>query len=155
MDGRLHSEPVTDISIRDSKIDFRTTWEGREVRLSGELEGDRLRGSLTLASASPQDPLLQGRLELLRLSPSSSSPGVALPAPTGPYATGRTTFHWVDENRDEALTLSKSDKRELLVRSIFGIPPSGVVAALPIFPTLIRLLITFLRERRKPQLGSN
>ena len=153
IDGRLHSEPVTDISIKDSKIDFRTTWEGREVRLSGDLEGDRLRGSLTLASASPQDQLLRGRLDLLRLSPSSSSPGVTLPAPTGPYAIGRTTFHWVDENRDEALTLSRSDKRELLVHLWYPTEQRG--GRSPYLPDADKAVDHLPKGLRKPQLGSN
>jgi hypothetical protein len=39
-----------------------------------------------------------------------------LPAPTGPYQVGTTTYHWVDESRPELFTRDPDDKRELLVR---------------------------------------
>ncbi len=39
-----------------------------------------------------------------------------LPAPTGPYQVGTTTYHWVDESRPEIFTKDPDDKRELLVR---------------------------------------
>ncbi|QRK11916.1 hypothetical protein JQX13_18775 [Archangium violaceum] len=39
-----------------------------------------------------------------------------LPAPTGPYAVGTTSFHWVDTSREEEFSEAKRDKRELMVR---------------------------------------
>ena len=33
-----------------------------------------------------------------------------LPAPTGPYQVGTTTYHWVDETRDEVLTDSNAQQ---------------------------------------------
>ena len=36
------------------------------------------------------------------------------PAPTGPYQVGRTSYHWVDETRDE-LNTDDEDQRELMV----------------------------------------
>lgn len=36
------------------------------------------------------------------------------PEPTGPYQVGRTTFHWIDETRDE-LNTSEEDYSELMV----------------------------------------
>lgn len=36
-----------------------------------------------------------------------------LPVPTGPYAVGRVTYHWVDSARPETLTPAADDQREL------------------------------------------
>ena len=38
-----------------------------------------------------------------------------LPAPTGPYAVGRTIFRWTDPTRPETLSRQPNDKRELIV----------------------------------------
>src|SRR5262245_59711311 len=38
-----------------------------------------------------------------------------LPAPTGKLAVGRTSFHWVDASRPEAMTDNPDDRRELMV----------------------------------------
>jgi len=113
MDGRLHSEPVTDVSISDGKVDFSTTWEGRAVRVAGRMEGSRLRGSLTIVTESNPDRLVSGRLNLLRLPAPASEP--ILPPPTGSLAVGRSTFYCIDEKRGEASTINPSGKRELLV----------------------------------------
>jgi predicted dienelactone hydrolase len=39
-----------------------------------------------------------------------------LPAPTGRYQVGTTTYHWVDDSRPELFTENPDDRRELLVR---------------------------------------
>src|SRR5215813_8874 len=38
-----------------------------------------------------------------------------LPAPTGKFAVGRTSIHWVDASRPEAMTDDRNDRRELMV----------------------------------------
>lgn len=38
-----------------------------------------------------------------------------LPTPTGPYAVGRTNFHWVDSQRIDSLSPEPHTKRELVV----------------------------------------
>lgn len=38
-----------------------------------------------------------------------------LPSPTGPYKTGRMSFHWIDTPREELETKATGDKRELMV----------------------------------------
>lgn len=40
---------------------------------------------------------------------------VTLPAPTGDFAVGRTTFHWVDSSRTDSLSAKPHTKRELVV----------------------------------------
>ena len=44
---------------------------------------------------------------------------VELPAPTGPFKTGRTSFHWQDSARDELETSAADDKRELMVHVFY------------------------------------
>ena len=39
-----------------------------------------------------------------------------LPEPTGDYQIGTAWRHWVDESRDEVLTETQDDARELIVR---------------------------------------
>lgn len=36
--------------------------------------------------------------------------------PTGPYAIGTVTYHWIDANRDEIFTADPNDRRELIVQ---------------------------------------
>src|SRR5262245_11496012 len=42
-----------------------------------------------------------------------------LPAPTGPYKTGRMSFHWKDNEREELETKATGDKRELMVHLFY------------------------------------
>jgi predicted dienelactone hydrolase len=42
-----------------------------------------------------------------------------LPAPTGPYAIGRVSFHWMDNAREELETKAAGDKRELMVHIFY------------------------------------
>jgi len=42
-----------------------------------------------------------------------------LPAPTGPYKTGRMSFHWKDSARAELETSAADDKRELMVHLFY------------------------------------
>ena len=44
-------------------------------------------------------------------------PIVKLEEPTGPYAVGRTDYHWVDEQRAEGFTTDPDDHREIMVRA--------------------------------------
>jgi len=40
---------------------------------------------------------------------------VTLPLPTGQFAVGRTTYHWVDSSRTDSLAPIKNQKRELVI----------------------------------------
>jgi predicted dienelactone hydrolase len=44
------------------------------------------------------------------------SPVFRFPSPTGPYAIGTLTYHWVDAGRPEVFTADPSDHRELMVQ---------------------------------------
>lgn len=57
---------------------------------------------------------------LMILAPATpGQQGDLLPAPTGPYKTGRTSFYWKDGSRDELETKSPDDKRELVVHLFY------------------------------------
>src|SRR6266511_3443542 len=43
-------------------------------------------------------------------------PVFRLPQPTGPYAIGTLTYHWVDAARPEVFTADPNDRRELMVQ---------------------------------------
>ena len=48
------------------------------------------------------------------MSLESAQPGELLPAPTGPYAVGRTSYHWLDERREDVSAPLAGSKRELV-----------------------------------------
>jgi len=60
---------------------------------------------------------------------------LALPAPTGPYAVGRTAAAWVDETRPEVLTDAPQDKRSIVV-DIWYPAQTGTGQIAPYFPGL-------------------
>lgn len=66
---------------------------------------------LGFASAGPA-----GRSGLARVeaAPATRADDL-LPAPTGPFAVGRTTFDWIDSGRDELETKDPTDKRRVVV----------------------------------------
>ena len=58
-----------------------------------------------------------------------------LPAPTGPYAVGRTIFRWVDRSRPEALTKKLEDFRDVIAL-IWYPAERGTGTKSPYFPGL-------------------
>ena len=48
-----------------------------------------------------------------------------LPAPTGPHKTGRCSFHWRHDARDELETKAPDDKRELMVHVFYPAAPGA------------------------------
>lgn len=68
-------------------------------------------------------PLLRGLgvgagvlLLLVSVALSLALPVFRLPEPTGPYAIGTLTYHWVDPSRPELLTADPGDRRELMAQ---------------------------------------
>jgi len=78
------------------------------------------------------------RLTLLAASCDPGSSGIlqqeVLPAPTGPYPTGRTSFHWVDGAREELETSAAGDKRELMVHLFHPAAAGGTGDRAPYVP---------------------
>src|SRR5262245_61624374 len=63
---------------------------------------------------------------------------VELPAPTGKFAVGRTSFHWVDASRPEKMTDDPNDRRELMV-TLWHPAEAGTGAAAPYIDNLDQL----------------
>jgi len=53
---------------------------------------------------------------LISAAPPIVSPVFRFPRPSGPYAIGRLTYHWVDAARPEVFTADTNDHRELMVQ---------------------------------------
>ncbi|HEY7543743.1 MAG TPA: hypothetical protein VID27_02615, partial [Blastocatellia bacterium] len=75
-----------------------------------------------------------------------------LPAPTGKYAVGRISFHWVDQSRAEEITDDPNDWRELMV-TVWYPAERATGEAAPYFANLERsgidqLRATFIRSVR-------
>ena len=60
---------------------------------------------------------------------------LALPAPTGPYAVGRTAYDWVDASRSDPLSDRAGEKREMLVWVWYPASSSGQEKAAPYVPS--------------------
>jgi predicted dienelactone hydrolase len=63
-------------------------------------------------------------LLLLAATAVAASDETALPAPTGPYATGTTSLVFVDETRPELFTEDETDRREVTVRVWYPATPA-------------------------------
>ena len=53
------------------------------------------------------------------------------PQPSGPYAIGTLTYHWVDEDRPEIFTTDPEARRELMVQIWYPAKPGGSSAPAP------------------------
>lgn len=62
-------------------------------------------------------------------------PQLAIPAPTGPHAVGRTIFKWVDTYRPEVLTEAPNDFREVIA-TVWYPAKAGTGTKSPYFPGL-------------------
>ncbi len=58
-------------------------------------------------------------------------PVFRFPPPTGPYAIGTLTYHWIDPDRDEIFTADPNDRRELIVQVWY---PAGANPSAPRAP---------------------
>jgi len=124
--AQVFSPPVRDLQVSGNQVSFWTEKEivGIEYRLNfaGKLEGNNLEGTLSVT----HDNLDVGK-GTWSLKPSSAlkAPGVELPAPTGPYAVGLQTFHWVDTSRPEVFTDDPNDRREVTVHVWYPAQPKA------------------------------
>lgn len=72
-------------------------------------------------------------------------PVFKLPVPTGPYAIGTLTYHWVDSAREEVFTPAPGDHREQIAQIWYPAQPAPGSARAPYvenghFPSLARQL---------------
>ncbi|EGF89945.1 platelet-activating factor acetylhydrolase, plasma/intracellular isoform II family protein [Asticcacaulis biprosthecium C19] len=73
------------------------------------------------------------------------------PRPTGPYAIGTVTYHWVDANRPDIFRADPAARREVMVQVWY---PAQAVPAAPRAPYLAdadAVTAAFARLQRKPQ----
>lgn len=61
-------------------------------------------------------------------------PVFAFPQPTGPYAIGTTTYHWVDANRPELFTAVPNAPRELMAQVWYPAQPHASLPPAPYLP---------------------
>jgi len=66
-------------------------------------------------------PILAAILAMLAEPPAPEP----LPATTGPHKTGRASFHWKDDAREELETSAPGDKRELMVHLFYPRDPGS------------------------------
>jgi predicted dienelactone hydrolase len=83
---------------------------------------------------------------------------VQLPPPTGPYAVGRTAFHWIDSSRTEPFEPGLSTRREIMVYVWYPAARSSAVQDAPYFPHIdvLRRVIgdSLLNDEFGPALGA-
>ncbi|HET7076707.1 MAG TPA: hypothetical protein VFM49_04585, partial [Chloroflexia bacterium] len=82
--------------------------------------------------------LIIGLVALLLLGGGILLRGIALPAPTGPYAVGRATFHWIDATRPEVLAPAGATggKREVIANLWYPATPAPSRPTAPYFAGL-------------------
>lgn len=73
-------------------------------------------------------------IALLGYSAVHREQSVTLPAPTGPFAVGRTIYNWTDSARPDPLARSPGIPRELQVWIWYPADPSASAAAAPYLP---------------------
>lgn len=80
---------------------------------------------------------------------------VALPVPrllppTGPFAVGTTSYHWIDRSRADQFAPDPRSPRELMVRVWYPAAPNQQITPLPAWPTIDTLGPTIAGEKGAP-----
>jgi Platelet-activating factor acetylhydrolase, isoform II len=109
---------------------FCLVWLLRTIRPSGGPTARRRTGRLSAG--------LGVGLGVLGLAVSTALPVIlpvfGFPHPTGPYAIGTVTYHWVDATRPEVFTADPHDRRELMVQLWYPAKPDHSAARAPWVP---------------------
>ncbi len=155
LDGE-NTFPIRDLTVNGTDVSFRieVEAESRQMRFNGKLAGDKLEGTYEMFRAG--DRVYAGEWSVKRAQPEMSGvsvpsraaqpdngmnqrplseegnrkSAVELPASTGPFIVGRTTFYWKDRARPETLSGDSNDRRELMVtlwypaRKVSGLAPA-------------------------------
>lgn len=77
-------------------------------------------------------------------------PVFRFPKPTGPYAIGTLTYHWVDTGRSEIFTADPNDRRELMVQIWYPAKADPKARRAPYLPDAEALVTEFVRVQEKP-----
>ncbi|HET9533149.1 MAG TPA: hypothetical protein VFQ92_22525 [Blastocatellia bacterium] len=150
--GTRVSTSVRSLKIDGDKFSFSADVQVMDVRfalhLYGKRYGNRLRG---VVSVDRDDRTRTTGTWELRLDEGTQSGQavVELPEPTGPYAVGRTSFHWKDASRQEVMTDDPGDGREIMAQVWYPAQlPVKAPSTAAYFPDLGLLRTAFSDSRR-------
>ena len=77
-------------------------------------------------------------------------PVFRFPRPTGPYAIGTLTYHWVDTDRPEVFTEDQADRRELMVQIWYPAKADPSAPRAPYVPSVDTIAPALARIYRLP-----
>ena len=77
-------------------------------------------------------------------------PVFRFPRPTGPYAIGTLTYHWVDTARPEVLTEDQDDRRELIAQIWYPAKADPSAARAPYVPNVDAIAPALARHYHLP-----
>ena len=78
-------------------------------------------------------------------------PVFRFPQPSGPYAIGTTTYHWVDAERREIFAADPQARRELMAQIWYPAKADPVAPRAPYSQDVAALTSAFARLHRKPE----
>ncbi len=112
------------------------------VDVARDSTGRRWRRRITIASC------------LIALSISATlsmiAPVFRFPPPTGPYAVGTLTYHWIDAARSEAFAADTSSRRDLMVQIWYPARAKSSGPRAAYLPDAAAVTAAFARIQRKP-----
>jgi predicted dienelactone hydrolase len=154
--GIEQTKPIGDLKASGSEVSFTTELQAMDIHYVVSFSGKRLGTDLSGSVLAVRDDktVTSGTWYLqLQGSGQAGENKPALPAPTGTYRVGRTSFHWKDLSRDETMTDDPQDRREVMVHIWY--PANHSVTASPeaYFPDL-ELLKDFYSESRRTVFGT-
>jgi pimeloyl-ACP methyl ester carboxylesterase len=148
--GNELSKPVRALKRDGADISFSTELQAMDthftLHFSGKRYGNKLRGSV---SAIRDDGTVTSGTWDLQLQPSGERDQTAeLPAPTGRYPIGRTSFHWKDLSRPEVMTVEPRDVREVMVHVWYPAEQPTTSSSAAYFPDFAVLKSAFSESER-------
>ena len=150
--GTRVSTSVRNLKIDGDKFSFSTDVQVMEVRFALHFDGKRYGNKLRGVVSVDRDDRTRttGTWELqLDEGAQSGQAVVELPEPVGPYAVGRTSFHWKDASRQEVMTDNPGDRREIMVQVWYPAQlPVKASSTAAYFPDLELLRTAFSDSRR-------
>ena len=130
--GRLSNFPVDNLQVHGHDVSFDVQiYDGRRLRFNGQAEPGRLHGRAELLSGPTTE---QGDWSAIKLVESTATG--TLPAPSGHFSTGRTSFEWTDPDRMVMEVPLQKLKRELLVHIWYPSDKSHECSRAPYLPDL-------------------
>jgi hypothetical protein len=132
LDGHPADSVISQLQLSATAISSLATLAIKLYQFAGSRCGNQWEGTL-VATGSPGD---RGTWRLTHndLSNAVSNPNDPLPAVTGRFSTGRTAYHWVDDQRPELETRAPDDRRELLVYVFYLAEANALAARAPYMP---------------------